>query len=151
MDSGYAEGNYWSNSQSVSRSGFYKLESRENENDLLRVQGFPWLTRKIMGWMKPTLEVEQNGDNWKLVYNFKFLGSTNPFEIKFRLGEMFDLNPRAGNMKGVASFVNNRLTVKPLNESDSLFSSITVEFTDSGLIETTVAKHVTASRLYRRI
>ena len=35
----------------------------------------------------------------------------------------------------MASFSNNRLTVKPLSESDSLFSSITVEFTDSGLIE----------------
>jgi len=100
MDLGYSDaGNYWTNSPSVSCSGFYKLESRENENDLLRAQGIPWLARKIVGYLKASLQVEQSGDNWKLVYIYTFLRSTSTFEINFRLGEIFEINPRGKNMK----------------------------------------------------
>ena len=53
-----AAGNYWTNSPAVSCAGLYKLESRENEDDLLRLQGFPWLSRKIVGYLKPSLRTE---------------------------------------------------------------------------------------------
>ena len=45
------------------------------------------------------LEVEQSGDNWKLVYIYRLLRSTSTFEINFRLGEIFEINPRGKNMK----------------------------------------------------
>ena len=139
--------------------------------------------------------MEQSGDNWKLVYIYTFLRSTSTFEINFRLGEIFEINPRGKNMKvrigrkreftlscfvkyfktyhceGVARFENNKLSVKPLSESDSLYTSITMQFTDSGITEVTkyiifcapykvcrkksfqthVARNVTATRLYRRM
>ena len=37
--------------------------------------------------------------------------------------------------EGVASFQNNKLSVKPLTEADSLFTSITMQFTDWGITE----------------
>ena len=41
----------------------------------------------------------------------------------------------AFHYEGVASFENNKLSVVPLSESDSLYTSITMTFTDSGLTE----------------
>ena len=43
--------------------------------------------------------MEQSGDNWKLVYKYSILRSTSTFEINFKIGEIFEINPRARNIK----------------------------------------------------
>ena len=49
--------NYWSVSKAPSISGYYQLDRRDNENDLLRVLGVSWLGRKILGFIKPLLRM----------------------------------------------------------------------------------------------
>merc|ERR1711976_504272 len=81
-------------------SGKYTLTKNEKFEEFLGANGAPWIARKMAGKASPTVTVEQNGDEIKMITNT--MGKTSEmsvvvgqdFEEKMGDGSIMNVKPR---------------------------------------------------------
>ena len=65
--------------------GFYKFEKNENFESFLSATGVPFIPRKMMVSVRPSVNISKDGDLWTVTFNILF----KSFSIQFELGKTF--------------------------------------------------------------
>jgi len=132
----------------VQFTGEYKQEKQENIDAYLTAVGMPWIARKTAGNITPALEVTKNGDEWTMTWKSTMMSST----AKFTIGvEFVEKNPRGKEIKAIATFENDTLTIITQPENGEVRRIL--KFTDAGIDMTMLAvkPNVSGKRIFRRI
>nr|ABL09317.1 allergen Ale o 13 [Aleuroglyphus ovatus] len=126
--------------------GKYKLEKSENFDTFLDKLGVGFMVKTAAKTLKPTLEVEVQGDT----YIFRSLSTFKNTEIKFKLGEEFEEDRADGKKvktvvvkEGDNKFVQTQFGDKEVK--------IVREFNGDDVTVTASVEDVTSVRNYKRI
>ena len=65
--------------------GSYKLERNENFESFLSATGVPFIPRKMMVSVSPSVNINKEGELWTVTFNVLF----KSFSIQFELGKEF--------------------------------------------------------------
>ena len=65
--------------------GSYKFERNENFESFLSATGVPFIPRKMMVSVRPSVNISKAGDVWTVTFNVLF----KSFSIQFELGKTF--------------------------------------------------------------
>ena len=65
--------------------GSYKFERNENFESFLSATGVPFIPRKMMVSVSPSVNISKDGDVWTVTFNVLF----KSFSIQFELGKTF--------------------------------------------------------------
>ena len=65
--------------------GFYKFEKNENFDSFLSATGVPFIPRKMMVMVSPSVNISKDGDVWTVTFNVLL----ESFSIQFELGKTF--------------------------------------------------------------
>ena len=70
--------------------GSYKFERNENFESFLAATGVPFIPRKMMVSVSPSVDIAKDGNIWSVTFNVLF----QRFSIQFELGKEFvEANP----------------------------------------------------------
>ena len=87
--------------------GSYKFERNENFESFLGATGVPFIPRKMMVSVSPSVNISKEGDVWTVTFNVLF----KSFSIQFELGKTFvEENP-------VSKEINKVLPFKQINRT----------------------------------
>nr|ABL09306.1 allergen Aca s 13 [Acarus siro] len=130
----------------MSIDGKYKLEKSENFDVFLDKLGVGFMVKTAAKTLKPTLEVETQGDT----YIFRSLSTFKNTEIKFKLGEEFEEDRADGKRvktvvvkEGDNKFVQTQFGDKEVK--------IVREFAGDDVTVTATVADVTSVRNYKRL
>ena len=65
--------------------GSYKFEKNENFESFLSATGVPFIPRKMMVSVSPSVNISKDGEVWTVTFNVLF----KSFSIQFELGKTF--------------------------------------------------------------
>merc|ERR1711872_696592 len=65
--------------------GSYKFEKNENFDSFLSATGVPFIPRKMMVMVSPSVNISKDGDVWTVTFNVLL----ESFSIQFELGKTF--------------------------------------------------------------
>eukprot|EP00058_Branchiostoma_floridae_P021848 XP_002607338.1 hypothetical protein BRAFLDRAFT_116865 [Branchiostoma floridae] len=88
----------------VNFTGNWKHVESENFDDYLKAMGINFAMRKIAAGITPKLEIQQDGDSFKV----KTIGAKTK-ETSFKVGEAFEDEMQVGKVKVVPSLVDGKL------------------------------------------
>ena len=89
--------------------GSYKFERNDNFESFLAATGVPFIPRKMMVSVSPSVNISKEGDVWTVTFNVLF----KSFSIQFELGETFvEENP-------VSKEINKVLPFKQINHTSN--------------------------------
>ena len=84
--------------------GFYKFERNENFESFLSATGVPFIPRKMMVSVSPSVNISKDGEVWTVTFNVLF----KSFSIQFELGKTFvEDNPVSKEINKVNTRSNN--------------------------------------------
>ena len=85
--------------------GSYKFEKNENFESFLSATGVPFIPRKMMVSVSPSVNISKDGEVWTVTFNVLF----KSFSVHFELGKTFvEENPVSKEINKVnARFKNN--------------------------------------------
>jgi len=131
--------------------GSYKFEKNENFESFLSATGVPFIPRKMMVSVSPSVNISKDGDVWTVTFNVLF----KSFSIQFELGKTFvEENPVSKEVnKCLAEEDNGTLTIKTTHEKSGAVTTRKFCPTDEGF---TVVLHaekgnVNARRFFKRV
>lgn len=79
--------------------GSYKFERNENFESFLAATGVPYIPRKMMVSVSPSVDIVKDGNIWSVTFNVLF----QRFSIQFELGKEFvETNPVSKEINKVA-------------------------------------------------
>ena len=88
--------------------GSYKFEKNENFESFLSATGVPFIPRKMMVSVSPSVNISKDGEVWTVTFNVLF----KSFSIQFELGKTFvEDNPVSKEINKVNTRSNNTLGV----------------------------------------
>nr|8WKH_A Chain A, Fatty acid-binding protein [Blomia tropicalis] len=126
--------------------GKYKLEKSDNFDKFLDELGVGFMVKTAAKTLKPTLEVDVQGDT----YVFRSLSTFKNTEIKFKLGEEFEEDRADGkrvktvvNKEGDNKFIQTQYGDKEVK--------IVRDFQGDDVVVTASVGNVTSVRTYKRI
>ncbi|KAI3422142.1 hypothetical protein GPALN_012675 [Globodera pallida] len=127
--------------------GKWNLESSENFDDYMKQAGVGFVTRKAAGALKPVLDLEVNGDHWKMTSTSTF----TTWNCEFDLGKEAEVKTADGRaVKSLFTFDDGKLIEKQTktkpDEKDSYFERYIDE--NGKLVITMDCEGVKAKRVY---
>ena len=133
----------------VNFSGTWKLERNdENFDKFWQAVGVNFIGRKMMGVVKPTMVIQQNGNDF--VITTQTPKSTN--STKFSVGEVFEFsNPwTKENQKMSPSWDGDKLVVTPVSDPDKS-PTVTREMEGEFLVMTMQKGDVATKRFFKKL
>ncbi|XP_076367273.1 fatty acid binding protein isoform X2 [Tachypleus tridentatus] len=125
-------------------TGKFKLFSSENFDEFLKAVGVGLLIRKLGNTSKPTVEISQNGDKWKI----KTITTFKTTEIEFKLGEEFEETRMDGSVvKTTITQEGNKLIQKQLGDKEV---TIVREINGDELKVVCTVEDIVSTRTYNR-
>lgn len=130
----------------MSIAGKYEMTSSDNFEEYLKAVGVGLATRKLEASSKPTVELTEDGDNFKM----KTVTTLKTMDLAFKLGEEF-VEETSDGRKCNTTIVREGNKLIQAQKLDNLTATITRTFTDDGLAATFEAVGVVSKRVYKRI
>ena len=125
--------------------GTYEMVGSDNFEEYLKAIGVGLATRKIAAASKPTVEVQEDGDNLKL----KTTTTLKTTDLAFTLGKEFVEETEDGRKCNTTVTRDGNKLVQ-VQKLDDLTATITRTFNDTGFDATFEADGVVSKRTYKR-
>merc|ERR1712150_65505 len=136
--------NYYKMSKLV---GTWNLVESENFDDYLKVMGVSFMLRKVASTIKPSLTIENSGNDWV----FKVTSTFKNQETKFTDGVAFDEATMDGRES--TNTIRSEGSDKLVQEQTvgGLKNHIVREVVDDRLVMTMNSQGVSCKRIYKRV
>ncbi|MGW5399636.1 lipocalin/fatty-acid binding family protein [Streptomyces sp. NPDC003952] len=129
----------------MSIAGTYKMTTSTNFEEYLKAIGVGMATRKIIAASEPTVEIEQDGDNYKMKTTTTF----KTIDLAFKLGEEFVEDTDDGRKCNTTVSGDGNVLVQ-VQKFDSVTATITRSFTADGFEARHEAAGIVAQRFFKR-
>ncbi|KAI6185353.1 FABP domain-containing protein [Aphelenchoides besseyi] len=128
--------------------GKWNLVESEGFDEYMKEIGINFLTRKMANSLKPQLDIQVNGDHWKITSASTFKTTV----LEFDLNKTFDeTTPDGRTLKSTFKFENGKLIQDQKKIKDSDKDSVFERYIDNGkLVVTCESNGVKAKRVYQR-
>merc|ERR1711872_228926 len=132
--------------------GNYKFEKNENFDSFLTATGVPFIPRKMMTSVSPSVNISKDGAVWTVTFNVLLNQS---FSIQFELGKTFvEENPVSKETNTcLAEEDNGNLLIKTTHEKSGAVTTRKFCPTDEGFTVVLEAENgnVKAQRFFKRV
>ena len=127
-------------------AGTYRLTKSDGYEEYLKAIGVGLATRKIGASQTPTVEVQENGDDFKL----KTITTFKTTDLAFKIGEEFVEETDDGR-KFNTTVTRDGNTLVQVQKLDTLTATITRIFSSEGLEAIFQTGDIVSKRSYKRL
>lgn len=131
-------------------TGTYKLYKNENLDNFFAALGLPYLVRKMLPLISPTIEFNVDGDTMTVKVTSALLTQEN----KFKLGEEYIEKMPRDTLKSVTLLINDtELVINSVAQSTGYKTNRHYLFSEDEVVETLTHEKATGvtRRFYRRV